>query len=279
MRESAKGNLASAKRAASLLAGLLLLLPMLGANAMERLCVVGDVGCRPLTTGQPPAAGPSGRQAALLDLEGQWVSVVTEDWRLYMMTPPKKDYEGLPLNGMGRQVGDTWNPDATDTDACMAYGAAAIMRMPARFRISWESDDVLKIETDAGMQVRKLHLTKSADQQGAPSRQGYSFAKWVREGEVVGKKTFGTLEVVTSNLLPGYLRKNGVPVSDKAVVTENFDRFKTGDGDEWLVVTTIVEDPTYLFDPFTTSTHLKKDPNPAAWHPEPCVRGQPAVRK
>lgn len=265
--------------AASFVLSLLVYLPVPGANAMERLCVIGDVGCRPLTTGQPPAPVPVGRQAALLDLEGQWVSVVTEDWRLYMMTPPKGDYEGLPLNGVARQAADNWNPDATDTDACMAYGAATIMRNPARFRISWEGDDVLRIETDAGMQVRKLHFTKLADQQGAPSRQGDSFAKWVREGEAVGKKTFGTLEVVTSNLLPGYLRKNGVPVSEKAVITENFDRFKAGNGEEWLVVTTIVEDPQNLFDPFTTSTHLKKDPNPAAWNPEPCVRGKPATRR
>jgi hypothetical protein len=262
-----------------LLAGLIPTWPGDARAQAPALCAQGDVGCRPPRAGQPMPTTPTGKPGALLDLEGQWVAVVTEDWRSYMLTAPKGDYESMPLNGIGRQVADTWNPDATDTDACMAYGAATIMRIPARFRISWESDDVLRIESDAGMQVRKLHFTKSDEQQAPPSRQGYSSAKWVREGEPVGKKTFGTLEVVTTNLLAGYLRKNGVPVSDKAVVTENFDRFKSANGEEWLVVTTIVEDPQYLYEPFTTSTQFKKDPRPEAWHPEPCLRGKPGLKK
>ncbi len=186
---STAGDFASIRLAASLLLlGFTTFAPLNDASA-QALCAQGDVGCRPPRAGQVIPPPPAGRPAALLDLEGQWVSVVTEDWRSYMLTAPKGDYESMPLNGIGRQVADAWNPDATDTDACMAYGAASIMRMPSRFRIAWESDDVLKIETDAGMQVRKLHFTKSAGQQGAPSRQGYSAAKWVQEGEAVDKKS------------------------------------------------------------------------------------------
>jgi hypothetical protein len=272
-------DLAPVRLAASLLLWGLSALSLPNEANAQALCAQGDVGCRLPRPGQAVPTPPVGKPAALLDLEGQWVAVVTEDWRSYMLTAPKGDYESMPLNGIGRQVADTWNPDATDTDACMAYGAAAIMRMPSRFRISWESDDVLKIETDAGMQVRRLHFARSADQQGAPSRQGYSFAKWVQEGEPVGKKSFGTLEVTTTNLLAGFLRKNGVPVSDKAVVTEYYDRFKADTGEEWLVVTTLVDDPQYLYEPFTTSTHLMKDPRPASWKPEPCLRGKPGLRK
>lgn len=271
-------DVASLRLAASLLLLSLSAFSPLNKASAQALCAQGDVGCRLPRPGQALPAPPVGKPAALLDLEGQWVAVVTEDWRSYMITAPKGDYESMPLNGIGRQVANTWDPDATDTDACMAYGAAAIMRMPSRFRISWESDDVLKIETDAGMQVRKLNFTK-AGQPGAPSRQGYSFAKWVQEGEPVGKKTFGTLEVQTTNLLAGYLRKNGVPVSDKAVVTEYYDRFKASTGEEWLVITTLVDDPQYLYEPFTTSTHLMKDPRPASWKPEPCLRGKPGVVK
>jgi len=274
------GSFASRKLVLSLLlAGLIPASPGDAWAQAPANCAQGDVGCRPPRAGQAPVSPPTGKPAALLDLEGQWVAVVTEDWRSYMLTAPKGDYESMPLNGIGRQVADSWNPDATDSDACMAYGAATIMRTPSRFRISWEADDVLRIESDAGMQTRKLHFTKTADSQGAPSRQGYSFAKWVQEGESVAKKNFGTLEVVTSNLLPGYLRKNGVPVSDQALVTEYYDRFKAFNGEEWLVVTTIVDDPRYLYEPFTTSTHLKKDPRPAEWHPEPCLRGKPGLKK
>jgi hypothetical protein len=53
-------------------------------------------------------------------------------------------------------------------------------------------------------------------------------------------------------------------------VEENFDSFKTPNGDQWLVVTTIVTDPQYLTQPFITSTHFKKLPDAAGWNPTPC---------
>jgi hypothetical protein len=71
-------------------------------------------------------------------------------------------------------------------------------------------------------------------------------------------------------MLPGYLRKNGVPYGANASVEENFDSFKTPNGDQWLVVTTIVTDPQYLTQPFITSTHFKKLPDAAGWNPTPC---------
>ena len=57
--------------------------------------------------GGPP---PTGRAAAPVDLTGYWVSVVTEDWRFRMVTPPKGDYASVPLNAEGRRVADTWDP-------------------------------------------------------------------------------------------------------------------------------------------------------------------------
>ena len=227
-------------------------------------------------TGAVAQATASGRDAALVDLIGQWVSVVSEDWRFRMVTPPKGDYTSVPINAAGRQLADAWNPDADrNKDACMAYGAAAIMRVPSRFRISWQSDDVLSIETDAGKQVRRLHFSGSPPAPVQATRQGFSQARWLEEGRPQGKSKYGTLKVVTTQLLPGYLRKNGIPVSGNAVVTEYFDRFTTQNGDEWLVVSTVVEDPEYLPRPYSTSTHLKRERTQAGWHPEPCLPGTP----
>ena len=69
----------------------------------------------------------------------------------------------------------------------------------------------------------------------------------------------GSLKVVTTRLKEGYLRKNGVPYSENAVVTEYFDRHTEANGDEWFTVTTIVEDSKYLQQSFITSTHFKKE--------------------
>jgi len=67
-----------------------------------------------------------------------------------------------------------------------------------------------------------------------------------------------------------YLRRNGVPYSANAVVTEYFDRVTESNGDSWLIVKTIVDDPQYLAQPFITSTHFKKQADASSWNPTPC---------
>jgi hypothetical protein len=68
----------------------------------------------------------------------------------------------------------------------------------------------------------------------------------------------------------GYLRKNGVPYSENAVVTEYFDRLSGPGGSEWITVTTIVEDPKYLGEPFITSSQFRREPDGSKWRPTPC---------
>ena len=70
----------------------------------------------------------------------------------------------------------------------------------------------------------------------------------------------GSLKVVTTGFRAGYLRKNGVPYSETATITEYFHRLpEAPNGDVWLHVVTIVEDPHYLNEPFYTSTHFKRE--------------------
>jgi len=94
--------------------------------------------------GGPP---PTARAAAPIDFTGQWVSIVTEDWRWRMVTPPKGDYASVPLNPEGRKLADAWDlqMDNSSGNQCRAFGAAAIMRMPTRVRISWQDDSTLKL--------------------------------------------------------------------------------------------------------------------------------------
>jgi hypothetical protein len=222
-------------------------------------------------------------------LTGQWVSVVTEDYRFRMVTPPKGDYSSVPLNPEGVKVADSWNlaADRANGSQCKAFGAAGLLREPTRIRISWQDDNTLKLETDAGTQTRTFRFAtlqvaaapSFADPSlgvvastaapaprgaGAPSLQGTSVASW--EAPRPGG---GTLKVVTTNLLPGYLRKNGVPYSDQTVVTEYFDRH-TSYGTEWITVTNVVEDPQYLTQPFVTSSSFKREASPDKWHPSGC---------
>ena len=227
---------------------------------------------------QPPKPA---REAAPIDLTGNWVSVVTEDYRWRMVTPLKGDSASVPLNAEGLKVVDLWDPakDEAASLQCKSYGAPAIMRVPGRLRITWTDDSTLKVETDAGTQTRMFHFGAQPPQGAAPSWQGYSAARWEtgptgRGGIGLGTRTEGaesrSLEVVTTQLRAGYLRKNGVPYSDKTSVTEYYDRFKEPNGDEWFTVTTIVTDPVYLSIPFVTTTDFKKENDGSKFSPSAC---------
>jgi hypothetical protein len=234
--------------------------------------------------GGAPAAPVSPREAALVDLTGYWVAVVTEDWRFRMVTPPKGDYASVPLNPEGRRVADTWDPakDEAAGEQCKSYGVGNVMRVPGRFHFTWDNDNTLKVEADAGTQTRLFHFGVAPPQTGEPAWQGYSAAQWEggpagRGGQGGGPPTptgqtrGGSLKVVTTHMRPGYLRKNGVPYSGNAVVTEYYDRTTEANGDSWLVVTTIVDDPQYLQQPFITSTHFKREADGSKWSPTPCT--------
>ena len=69
----------------------------------------------------------------------------------------------------------------------------------------------------------------------------------------------------------GYLRKNGIPYSEQATLTEYYDRYSEPTGEEWFTVTTIVTDPVYLYSPFVTSTDFRKEPDESRWNPTPCT--------
>ena len=223
------------------------------------------------------------RDKAPVDFTGYWVSVVTEDWRWRMVTPIKGDFAGIPLNDEGRKVGNAWDPakDEREGNQCKAYGAPALMRIPGRLHITWQDDATLKIETDAGTQTRLLHFGGKPTNPAQPSWQGFSGAQWEQPLRGSGAPAPGlgatregargrSLEVVTTQLRPGYLRKNGPPYSANTVLNEYFDLSKERNGDTWFVVTTIVEDPQYLGEPFVTSTNFKKIPDASGWKPTPC---------
>lgn len=223
---------------------------------------------------QPPGQPPrrSARESAPIDLTGQWVSIVTEDWRFRMVTPPAGDFEGFNLTPAAVAIANAWDPakDEAAGNQCKAYGAPAIMRMPGRIRISWQDDSTLKIETDAGGQTRLLHFGSAAEP-GAPSLQGFSRAEWQPHGGGFGRPaTNGTLKVTTTNLTEGYVRKNGVPYSAAAMLTEYFDVLAQPDGSQWLVVKAIVEDPAYLAVAPITSSNFRKQSDRSGWDPEPC---------
>ncbi len=266
----------------------------------------------------PEGTPQTARQAALVDITGYWVSVVNQDWRFRMITPPKGDYAQVPLTTAGRALADTFDPalyggenyQTSGIIDCRAYGGANVMRMPTRLRISWESENVLKIETDWGEQTRLIHFDPEnlygdirqafllGQEVGtgsgqALSQQGYSFAQWERpyqinapvwlRGPVGGggglgtermgeRQAGGSLAVVTTRLQPGWLRRNGVPYSSSTRVIENYRTFEDPTGAQWFNVTMQITDPEYLTRPFNLTADFRKEPDGSNWAPHPCLQ-------
>jgi hypothetical protein len=246
-----------------------------------------------------PGANPAIYQRyAPVELTGVWVSVVTEDWSVRMIPPAKGDFASLPLNANGQKAANAWDParDAAAGETCKAYGAPALLRIPGRLKIGWEDGGAtLRIDTDAGQQTRLLHFA-GVEGNGQTGWQGYSAASWeyaggfdpVRAmapsgdspapGSAVRRRYVpppttpqgGALKVITTHLKPGYLRKNGVPYSKDAVLTEYFNVYADPYGVDWMVVTAILHDPTYLAVDYITSTNFKREPDDSKWRPRPC---------
>jgi hypothetical protein len=247
----------------------------------------------------PPGTGLSAKDAAPIDLTGYWVSVVTEDWRYRMLTAPKGDYYSIPLTPEARKVADMWDAakDVAQGKQCMSYGAPAIMRQPSRVHIGWDNDNALKVEIDAGKQTRWFAFGAPRQPAAEPTLEGSSVAQWqspqitrfytskisaqdpntpgFRGQTPVGsappdtRKLGGTLKVVTTHLKAGYLRNNGVPYSANAILTEYYDLHQDA-GQEYLVITSIVEDPQYLYVPWVVSNQFRRESDGSKWKPHDC---------
>ena len=232
--------------------------------------VVVAVGVPASIDAQRAASSPSARDAAPIDLTGYWVSYVTENWRYRMVTPAKGEYRRIPSSPAAVPIINAWDPAADEKagNQCKSYGAGAIMNVPGRLHVTWQDANTLRIDTDAGTQTRLLRFTTSASSKETRATwQGESRARWE---SVPGPDKGGSLSVVTTNMRAGYLRKNGVPYSERTTVTEHFDIAPLPDGGQLLLVNTVIEDPVYLNAPYVVSPHFKKEPDGSKWDPTPC---------
>lgn len=232
--------------------------------------VVAAVPARGQGGGPPRAAHAD----APFDLTGYWVSVITQNWRLRMVVPARGDYIGIPLNEASKKIADAWDAakDESAGNQCQGYNAAIIMTQPERLHVTWEDANTLRMEIDAGTQTRVFHFGNWKSPGGPATWQGDSTAIWLSRRQLTdpsGPKG-RSLKVVTTNLRPGYLRKNGVPYSAQAKLTEYFDVFQEPNEEAWMIATTVVEDPVYLDAPLILSAQFKKEADGSKWDPTPC---------
>lgn len=256
---------------------------MIVAGSLPGLLLATAVWAQPPGRGGAATPPMSAQQAAPVDMTGYWGAVITQDWLYRMVVDQRGNYVGIPINLRARQVADAWNRSSDEAAGkqCEAYGAPALMRLPEHLHISWQDPQTLEVLIDAGMQNRLLLFDATPEQLHAPpSLQGVSVAKWMPYLEGPGfvgaaprrgmHAHFGWLQVMTTDLQPGLLRKNGVPYSDQMHMSENWVINPDPEGDRWLTVTATLTDPTYLQVPYVLEDIFQKQPDGSQWAPSPC---------
>jgi len=146
------------------------------------------------------------------------------------------------------------------------------MTNPERLHITWQDANTMRMDIDAGTQTRLFHFGNWKSPGGPATWQGDSVASWSARTEraAASAPSARALKVTTTNLRAAYLRKNGVPFSATATLTEYFDTFREPEGDTWMIVTSVVEDPVYLDNPWIITAQFKKQADATGWDPTPC---------
>ena len=244
------------------------------AGVVMALALMPGAGWGQGQASQPPL---SARASAPFDPTGYWSSLITQNWRLRMVPPAKGDYIGIPISAAGKKAADAWDQakDEAAGQQCKAYGAPGLMNLPTHLRIAWQDDNTLRVDTDYGTQTRVLHFGKWAPPEPRKrSWQGNSVAVWAsRRGGRGGAPSARYLRVITTDLLSGYLRKNGVPYAENASLLEYVDLFREPNGAAIIIWTAVVDDPVNLETPYIISSQFKKQAAGSAWDPTPCSAG------
>ena len=201
---------------------------------------------------------------AQVDPSGEWAPRFHEDQPERIPGPEIGDYLGLPINDAARLRADSWDASllTLPEHQCKPHPADYSPRGPANLRITKEVDkesqEIIAFHTHISWQAPErtiwMDWRQHPPEYAAHTWQELSTGKW--EGD--------TLTVTTTHLKAGWIRRNGVPRSDRATLTEHWIRH----GD-YLTLISIINDPVYLTEPFIRTTNWILDPRQQIT-PYPC---------
>ena len=191
--------------------------------------------------------------SAQIDFSGEWAPRFWEDQPERVPGPELGDFLGIPVNDAARMRAETWDASIQTLPEwqCRPHSADYIWRGPSNLRITKEVDPVTReIAAFHAEWLRSVDRAVYLD--GRPHPPPDALHTWA--GFSTGKWDGDMLTVSVTHLKEGYVRRNGLPRSDKATVTEHWIR----NGD-FLTVMTIVDDPVYLTEPFVRTTDYELD--------------------
>jgi len=206
---------------------------------------------------------------AQIDFVGEWAPQFHEDQPERVGGPPVGDYAGLPINDAARFMADAWEASilSVPEHQCKPHPADYSPRGPANLRISKEVDtasqETIAYHTHISWQAPERTIWMDGrphpDELAPHTWQGFSTGEWI------GGPNSQVLKVVTTHLKKGWIRRNGVPRSDQAELTEYFYRHGN-----FLTWTSIVNDPLYLTEPMIRTSDFMVNPGQQI-APYPCL--------
>jgi hypothetical protein len=196
----------------------------------------------------------SGKSVAQFDISGSWRALAHEDQPERGPGPDIMEYVGLPINTAARMAGMSWDPAqlAMTEFQCRPHPSDYGSRH-SNFRIWQEVESASqktltwKMRREWMEPQRTIYMderTRPGDA-AAHTWQGFSLGGW--DGNM--------LNILTTDLKRGYIRRNGIPRSDLGQLQESYIRH-----DEFLTVISVVSDPIYLTEPFIRSSNYRLDP-------------------
>jgi hypothetical protein len=216
-----------------------------------RMCVFVLLGTGLWIPASAQFAG-SAASAPGLDLSGNWQPLMHEDQPERGAGPELVDYAGLPITDGARQFALSWDSSRLTLleHQCRVHVVSYIYRGPLNLRI-WEERDpqsqrliAIRQYISTYEQWRTIWMDgrPHPPENAAHTFMGFSTGKW--EGNV--------LTVYTTHIKQGWIRRNGLPLSDEASLIEHFIRY----GDIMTHVT-VLSDPVYLAEPLVKSEDFR----------------------
>jgi len=214
-----------------------------------------------------------GRAYAQIDFSGVWAPIFHEDQPERVPGPDVGDYAGLPINDAARMKADTWDASilTLPEHQCKPHPSTYGFRGVGNLRIWLDFDDATQKLIKINTQIQWMEQKREIWMDGRPhppdyaahTWQGFSTAHW--EGPV--------LVVDTTHLKQGWMRRNGLALSDRATMEERFIRH----GD-LLTHIFMITDPVYLTEPLVKSNGFRLTANGIV-DPYPCESVDEVVRE
>ncbi|HET9267551.1 MAG TPA: hypothetical protein VFO31_05280 [Vicinamibacterales bacterium] len=206
--------------------------------------------------------------SAQVDLTGIWAPIFHEDQVERVPGPEVGDYTGLPINDAERLRGESWDASllTLPEHQCKPHPSTYGFRGVGNLRITPVYNDttqqMVKMVTHIQWQEQERDIWmdgRARPPDFAPHTwQGFSTAEWDNN----------VLVVKTTHLKAGWIRRNGMALSDKATMTERFIRHGN-----YLTHVYMIEDPYYLTEPLVRTNGFQLT-DQVTMPPYPC---SPAV--